>query len=153
MKKQLGLSLLLASISSASMADSGAFLSADVGAADLDGNATEFTYAIGGGYQFNDYFEVELGYRDFGTDDDGRSFFGNLNIGAPIAQNSRVFLIVGYQQFRFDETSFIDGSTYSETHNTHLIGLGFAHKFNDQLSLRLKAQAHGDSNRVKTYSA
>jgi OmpA-OmpF porin, OOP family len=67
--------VLLFSFSAAGAQDTGFYLGASIGQADYRSNCTEFTtscdtkdtaWRVAGGYQFNRYLAVELGYADLG---------------------------------------------------------------------------------------
>ncbi|MCV6613536.1 MAG: porin family protein [Cellvibrionaceae bacterium] len=163
MKKQLGLSILLASLATPAMADSGFFVSGDMGlfyvSSEKEYDAVtdtvekwdsirEVTFAGGIGYQINDYFEVELGYRDFGTDDDATSTYSNLNIGAPIAENLRLYGILGYQRIRAKDDILVDDEFQSAMldDDEWFWGLGMAFKANENWDVRFKLLSHDAGN-------
>lgn len=117
------------------MAD--AYIGANVGRADPDASGfdTDISYTILGGYNFNEYFGVELYYTDAGEFDYGSVVsveidgWGASLVGKyPVNDDLEVFAKVGV--FSWDADAHLDGfgkvASDDGTDNTWGLGAGYA---------------------------
>ncbi len=123
----------------------------------VDDNAT--AWKVFGGYRFNQYVAVELGYQDFGdfdaktrvlspisgtvkTNTDVDAFNLSVNLGTSITDELAVFAKLGYMDWNADIKSKasingVNSSTHNSDNGSDFIwGLGFSYKINDSFDLR-----------------
>ncbi|MFL0798635.1 MAG: outer membrane beta-barrel protein [Cellvibrionaceae bacterium] len=155
MKKAIliaGLSL----VSCFASAEGKPFLNLEAGIADTDYD-NGFIIAAGLGYQFNDNFEFEVNYNNFG--DVGpfgleiTSFSYALNIGGQISEKTRLFGILGSERLEADDSVSIGPYTIdvNESSTEAFFGLGTAYENKDNVEVRTKLISH-DSGEILTFS-
>ena len=166
MKKQVIAVAVLTCASMPSLA-SNFYLLADAGQSeyevDVEGTTAsknENVISIGGGYNFNDNFAVELTYRDFGemTEEyrdnfDGYSYVEKYTTSAnamqlslvgsfPLGEAAKLYGRVGMADLEIEADYYenFDGDTYSESgsrsKNKAVFGFGLSYSFTPSFALR-----------------
>lgn len=157
MKKQLLLGALCAAVVIPSFADeTGFFVAGDFGYADYPSDDA-VTFAFTAGYQFNDMVEVEAGYRDFGNAKEGSatldssSKFINVNLGAMVSDDLKLYAILGYE--RIDSDVSFSGSSYEFDidDSKGFIGAGMDYEVTPAVDFRLRVTSHYE-NDIKVVS-
>ncbi|RYG11260.1 MAG: hypothetical protein EOO07_20875 [Chitinophagaceae bacterium] len=168
MKKQLLLACALASFTLPAMAEN-VYLLGDVGQGKMEvdvGNdytakETTTAYSLGVGYNFNQFFAVELAYRDLGhvTDhgfytDEGvqysyrdktsaTAFQASVVGSLPISDEFSVYGRVGvgridvdYDSFEIDSSNNAWSDSVSESKTKGLLGIGASYKITPEIAIR-----------------
>ena len=163
MKKQFIVAAALSMLSLSAAAE-GFYALGDVGqgkvSADFDNNftysKTETSYSLGVGYDFNQTFGAELGYRNFGTSERRDSFMGTdykyetessaFTLSGiaklPVSDKVNVYGRLGVGKIVMDDTVnwSADGDTGhdSSSDSTYRVfgGIGASYAINEQISLR-----------------
>ncbi|MBB6523444.1 outer membrane beta-barrel protein [Pseudoteredinibacter isoporae] len=138
-------------------ADVRPFFNADIGYADTDFDNGIY-FDVGGGVQFNDHIEMEVGYNHYGDVGpygiDVTSFSYGLNLGGKISENTRLFAVLGAERLELDDTVTVGTVRVnvddSSTEAFYGIGAAFAKGENTDIRLKLLSHSSGD---LITFSA
>lgn len=154
MKKLLIASLVSLSFVGAVQANTYATLSigmADISLTDEDDNSMSYGGAIG--YDFSDYFGMELTYLKYDGEEVGGFDVSLHSIGVnvkgqyPMSEEASLFLKAGYANLAVDITSGFTNYG-SEDISKPVFGAGFAYKVTDSTSVALEyssQQTEGDA--------
>jgi opacity protein-like surface antigen len=133
-------------VSSSFAADKPAiYVGADVGSSKIDGFSGRSS-SFGGflGYQFNDHFAVESGYRRFAK---GTMFGADLTFNQtalslvasmPVAPQFNIFGRIGYNRLSVDASVGASNGTASDTGT--MVGFGLSYDIAPNISARLEFQ-------------
>ncbi len=177
MKKHLTIAGLLVAVALPACAD-GLYMFGDVGQSKMskdgydstiaNGSETDTTYSFGLGYEFNQTFSAELGYRDIGktnyyhdqwsrADGDGTAIQISALAKYPLSDRVNVFGRLGFAWLTYDYSfqNLNDASnhySHSDEQNKGLFGVGLDYKLNDHVSLRTEYNQYGKYGFLTTSS-
>lgn len=125
------------------------YVHAGVGASHSKIN-TDVHYDVGLGLAFNENIELEAAYNDFG---DVASFRGEitsysvgLNIGGPIAENLRVFGVLGAEKLEAKGRRY--GYVIDASDEKAFFGLGAAYQNHENFEFRTKLIGHDGTDLI-----
>jgi len=146
MFKKIAIAATLAILSTAAMADDQPYFyaGADVGSTKLTGADREASYGAFGGYQINENFGIEAGYRrladtnyagaDVKLDQVALSAIGTI----PLSNGFNVYGRLGYNRISVKATA--NGNSASDHENKALFGVGLGYAFTPTVMGRLEVQ-------------
>ena len=150
MFKKLSMILMICS-SSMALAEIRPFLDGELGYVDTDFDSSPYVSG-GGGIQFNDHVEFELGFNNYGEVGPFKlgvtSISYHLNIGAPISENARLFAIVGAERLDVDDNAAVGPFSIkvNESGTEALFGVGVGFNQDDQTEIRATLVSHDSSD-------
>jgi hypothetical protein len=118
----------------------------DVGRTKIDdaGNGSMTGWSLFGGYRFDSNIAIEAGFRRLGSDKVGNVDVRGeaLQLSAigyvPLSTNVHLFARLGMNRIEAQARSY--GSTYKDSENKVLFGLGFEYSLSQAVSLRTEFQ-------------
>lgn len=157
MKKNIFAAALLASLVSPVMAGD-FYLAGDIGRGKIDTDddslhgKSDTTFSLGAGFQFSNYFSVELAYRellsgvrlDFAEDNTSKVSVDSFQVSAvgslPVGEVASVYGRLGYARLEskvsWPDTSFEDGGSDTASTNKVFFGAGARYAVTDKIGLR-----------------
>jgi len=142
MNKNYLAAIILAITSAAASAaePAGFYMGADVGTTKVDYFGNENSYGVFAGYQFNQSFAAELGYRNmgkfrfYGIDADTKQAALSLLVSAPLGAGFSIYGRLGYNNLE------VDVHGYSANDSGSLAGVGFGYAINPNVTARIEYQ-------------
>ena len=141
--KKIAIAMLLSAVVAAPSVAADMYVGVNVGSAKIDASNLDSTtsFALLGGYTFNEYFAAEIGYTDFGSKD-------YQDPAGPFSVKSSAWNISGVGSYPFNEqfsvfaklgiasaTTDTSGSSTSKSDLTY--GIGGQFNVNKQVGIRL----------------
>lgn len=146
MFKKIAIAATLAILSSAAMAADQPYFYAggDIGSTKIDGADRETSYGAFGGYQINQNFGVEAGYRRLA---DTEAFGADLKVDQiavsaigtiPLSNGFNVYGRLGYNRLTVKASA--NGNSATDHENKALYGIGLGYAFSPTIMGRLEVQ-------------
>lgn len=138
--KKIAIAVLLSAVVAAPAVAADMYVGVNVGSATIDfpGSSSTTSFALLGGYTFNQYFAAEVAYTDFGSHDYGgtnvkSSGWSASGVGSyPFNEQFSVFAKLGFA------TTTVDPSgNPTETDSDMTYGIGGQFNVNKQVGIRL----------------
>jgi len=138
--KKIAFAVLLSAVVAAPAVAADMYLGVNIGSAKIDwpGTSTTTSFALLGGYTFNQYFAAEVAYTDFGSHDYAgtnvkSSALSASGVGSyPINEQFSVFAKLGFASTTLDPSGFA-----SESDSDMTYGIGGQFNVNKQVGIRL----------------
>ncbi|TQV82640.1 porin family protein [Exilibacterium tricleocarpae] len=129
------------------------FINGGIGFGDTDfDNGLYFN--VGGGVQFNEHIEIEVGYNDYGgigpfeIDIDSLSY--GVNLGGNLSENVRLFAVLGAERLEADDTVSLGSFTIDidESSTEAFFGIGVAFMQGENFDIRTKLVSHDSGDLI-----
>lgn len=153
-KKSLATLSLMCACTAVS-ADITPYLNGDIGYADTDFDSG-FTFTVGGGLQFNEHFEIELAYNDYGESGvvDITSYSGGINLGGHVTDTMRLYGILGVERLEADGSFSVSSGfgnqsiSFDDSSTEAYYGVGAAFEVNENLAFRMRVLGHDSADLI-----